>query len=254
MSTTPRRLFAPALPAEGGRVTLSEEASHHGHVLRLSVGDAVCLFDGQGREAPGRIVQVSEGAIDCEVGPSVQAVEPGPRLTLVQALPKGSKVDNIVRMATELGVYAIRLAVSERAVVRPDARKGEQKRERLERVAQEAARQSGRASVPHLAAPAPLMEVARLAPPTANRLVFALDGQTPLDDALDANATDTWICIGPEGGFSAQEVEDLKGEGFHAVGLGTQVLRVETAAPVAVALAMSALGGMRPSGRTSVDA
>src|SRR5690606_9678054 len=90
---------------------------------------------------------------------------------LVQALPKGSKLDEIVRACTETGVAAIQLALAERSIARPDADRAGARLDRLAKIAQEAARQSERAHVPPIAPPAPLLEVARRAPEAAVKLV-----------------------------------------------------------------------------------
>ncbi len=242
-----RRLFAAELPEAGGRVELDQAAARHARVLRLAPGDPVRLFDGQGREAEGRVVALLPDRLSCEVGPAAR-VAPGPRVVLVQSMPKGGKPEGIVRMATELGVAEVRLALSARSVARPDVSRAAARLERLVRVAREAARQAGRADVPVLVEPAPLVEVAAQAPETAWRLVFWEGARVPLGGPPDGTR-EAWIVVGPEGGLGEAEVEALAETGFSPVRLGPTVLRVETAAPVAVALVMDRLGAFDGSAR-----
>ncbi|MFC1464361.1 MAG: RsmE family RNA methyltransferase [Candidatus Brachytrichaceae bacterium NZ_4S206] len=242
-----RRLPVDALPAEGGPVRLGPAAAHHAKVLRLEVGDAVVLFDGRGNEAEGRVARVEGSAIDCEVGAPRTRGLAGPAVVLCQCLPKGGKLEDIVRATTELGVSAVHLVASERSVPRLDEGRAEKKLERLVRVAQEAARQSGRSDVPELLAPASLREVLARAPSEAAKVALVPGATMALADAVGA-VSSGWVLVGPEGGLAPAEVALAESLGFAAVGLGPTVLRVETAAPVAVALLRQALGGMRPVG------
>ena len=247
----PRRLFAAPLPEAGGLVELDPRSSKHARVLRLAVGDPVVLFDGRGREAEGRVERLDDGNVRCEAAVPRERARAGPRLVLCQCLPKGAKLDDIVRATTELGVSAIHLVASERSVARVDEARADRKLARLAKVAREAARQSGRADEPELWPPASLEEVAGRAPDGALRLAFVVDGARPLDEVAGpavpgGEAKEAWIVVGPEGGLSPSEVAGLERAGFVAVALGTTTLRVETAAPVALALVAHALGGLRP--------
>lgn len=245
-----RRLFAPSLPPAGGEVTLDGQAAHHARVLRLAPGDPVRLFDGQGAEAAGTIARAERDAVVCEVGPAVRVADEGPRVVLVQAMAKGDKLDGIVRMATEIGVCAIHLAETERTVSRPDARRAARRVERLSRVAREAARQARRAQVPEVRPPAALSDVASRPPEGALRLLLWERAEQALDTVPFERTAEVWLGIGPEGGLSEAEAATLQQAGWRAVGLGPTVLRVETAAPVAVALVMDHLGLLRPDGKS----
>lgn len=236
----PRRLFASALPERGGEVVLDQEAGHHAHVLRLAAGDPVVLFDGRGHEASGRVRAVSDRVV-CEVGPPREGAAPPSEVVLVLGLPKAGKLDGIVRMVTEAGATAVHLALTDRAVARTvDAKRTEARMARLRRVAREAARQAGRADVPRLEPPAPLSEVLAQRPPEATLLVADPRASQPLAEAAapvsPARSGATWVVVGPEGGLSPDEHAALEAAGGLPVRLGPHVLRVETAAPVAVAL------------------
>lgn len=241
-----RRLFVRALPEWGGVVRLDEAASRHARVLRLRAGEAVQLFDGSGHEADARVVSIDEEGVTCECALPTMRAEEGPRVVLVQALPKGAKLESIVRMATEIGVSEIHLAVSGRSVARPDERRGVKRSERLERIAVEAARQSQRAVVPTILPPTDLLDAAGRAPEDAWRVVLWERSEQPL--RAPPGCRSAWLLVGPEGGLAPAEVDALGDLGWQSARLGTSILRVETAAPVGLALVLDRLGGMAPAG------
>lgn len=236
-----RRLFASSLPPSGGDVVLDPAASAHARVLRLQEGDAVRLFDGRGLQALGRIVRFNGDQALCEANvPERLGAEQG-RVVLVQCLPKASKLDVIVRMTTELGVSEIHLATSERTVLRLRGKRAEDRLERLRRVAREAARQSGYDVIPVIHPPVSLMEAAARAaadPEATDRWVL-----TPGGPRLEATTTagGVWLVVGPEGGLAGSEIDGLGELGFFPSRMTVSTLRVETAAPVAVALALDRL-------------
>lgn len=224
-------------------MTLDPAALKHARVLRLALGDAVLLFDGHGEEARATIVAMND-ALVCDAAPSETTDRRDPRIVLVQGMPKGSKLDGIVRGATEIGVSEIRLAITERAISRPGEERAASRLERLARIAEEAARQSGRSSVPTLVAPQSLGRACE-APPEAAKLIFWEGAQlAPLPDL--AGLSLAFVVVGPEGGLSEEEVEGLVRAGYSAVGLGPGVLRTETAALVAPAIVLER---MRSGGR-----
>ena len=231
---TERRLFAPELPPEGGRIVLDAESRRHARVLRLAPGAALTLFDGRGSVAQGALL---EGG-DCRVEPPSRAAMLTPALTLVLGLPKGKTLDVCVRAATELGVSSIELAICARS-----QRVAEPKLERLARVVREAARQSELLHLPRLRPPAPLAEVAARAPEQGLRLgCFAREGASAEADPALTTATEVFVAVGPEGGFTPEEIAGLRAAGYRSHPLGPSILRVETAVPVALALARLAAG------------
>ncbi len=247
-----RRLGVETLPAEGGELALPEQAARHLRVLRLGAGAVVELSDGRGKLARARIDSVGKKRVICLLDPPRIAPEDQTRVVLVQAVPKGAKLQSMVRALTELGVYAIHLALCERGVPRPGPDRAQGRLQRLERVAREACVQSGRARAPVIHEPAQLIEAARRAPAHARRIVFWEGADQELDRALSlpsgprsAPAGETWIVIGPEGGLSEDEVMALSALRYKQASLGACLLRVETAAVVASALVLHRMGRLR---------
>ncbi len=235
MSRTERRLYAPSLPKTGGTVALSKAPSRHVRVLRLKVGDEVMLFDGRGREATACIQTVDADAVVCQAEPPRDVEPRRTRLVLMLAVPKGSKIDDCVRMATELGVDEVALMQTERTVPRWDPGRAQSKIDRLTRIASEAAAQSERSDVPFIHSPEPCQVWLDRLPANTLGVVFGARTDARLD-ALDEVPEQVWCAIGPEGGFTDQELEAFRSAGFAVVSLGNLVLRVETAVPAAIAL------------------
>jgi 16S rRNA (uracil1498-N3)-methyltransferase len=246
-----RRLAVDALPPEGGLLTLPEQAAHHLRVLRLKAGSAVEFTDGRGNRARARVVFVDKKRVVCQVDAPGAAPEQRAKVVLVQALPKGAKLEGMVRALTELGVSAVHLALCERGVPRPRNGRTHGRLERLQRVAREACVQSGRARAPLIHPPAPLLEAAGRAPAHARRVVFWEGAVASLDKALSLSPAarsktpsdqQVWLVVGPEGGLSETEVMALSALRYRQASLGPCLLRVETAAVVASALVLDRLG------------
>lgn len=237
-----RRFYQPVLPSLGQEVELDREAAQHARVLRLAPGSTVTLFDGQGGSATASVVALERGLLRCRIASVPEHVDEPPRVTLVLSLPKAGKLDDIVRMTTELGVSSIALAVSERCVARSSDR-DTHKLGRLQRVAIEAARQAEQPYLPEIMGPRPLAQVLAQAPEGAFRAACLERSATPLPHALEQS--ELWLAVGPEGGFSPRDREILQDARFVSIALGRSILRTETAAVVGVALARDRLGGRR---------
>jgi 16S rRNA (uracil1498-N3)-methyltransferase len=223
---------------------------HLRRVLRLADGAALRVTDGAGH--------IADAALDGDaarlVGPVLRVAAPAPRLVLAQAVSKGRRAEDAVRVACELGVDRIVPVVAARTQGRPDARAAETLVERWRAVAVAALEQSRGV---HLAAvSSPVASHALLAPsgggtgeasPAALRLI-AVPGADPLPTVLTsvsrdgAAPTEVLVAVGPEGGWTDEEVDAAVTSGWLAVGLGATVLRTEHAGPVAVAVA-AALSG-----------
>ncbi len=236
---TVRRLYVPDLPEGGGVVTLAEGPSRHVRVLRLRTGDQVVLFDGKGRAASARLGSVGDQVV-CQVErPTASATRPA-RVILMLAIPKGSKLDDCVRMATELGVDEVALMHTERTVPRWDRERARSRVDRLTRIASEAAAQCERNDVPIIHGPQPCGAWLGAMPKHARGVVFGARAHGALK--LDGAPEQVWCAVGPEGGFTDAEIALFEGAGFAVASLGTWVLRVETAVPAALTIIRDRLG------------
>ena len=227
-----RRLFAAELPRAGGRVVLSEEASRHARVLRLTQGDAVTLFDGEGWHAPATVAEAAKRLV-CEAEPALELPDDGSGVELLLAMPRAGKLDDILRAVTELGVRAVHLADCERSVGGVPPAKLANKLARYGNVVREAARQCERDRIPTVHPPRALLDVAATAPEGVGRVVLAARGDQALAASLPAR---TWVAVGPEGGFTERELDGLVALGYAPARVGQTILRLETAAIAAVAL------------------
>jgi 16S rRNA (uracil1498-N3)-methyltransferase len=221
--------FLAAIDAESGTARLPpDEARHLSQVLRLGAGDEIAVFDGEGREFRARVEHVArDGASVRLVAAHEPAPEPAVRVTLAQAALKGDKMDEVVRDATMMGVAAIEPIVSEHTVAHLSPGRAP---DRWRRIAVASVKQCRRAVVPRIGEGTTFAEwIARdraavrvlLVEPSASvegHPASTLQGERP------ASAT---ILVGPEGGWSASEIEAAVAAGFMPVTLGRRTLRAD---------------------------
>jgi 16S rRNA (uracil1498-N3)-methyltransferase len=212
----------------------------HIHPERIAGARAALeVFDGRGGLHDGRI---EPGFLGLALGPRRDASVTGVPIQLALALSKGEKVDLVVQKATELGVARIVPWEAERSVVRLEGGRAEERAKRWRRIAEEAARQCGRADVPEVRAPASLAVLVSELPRGHLPVVFHGEGGTPI--AQLPPAIGVVAVIGPEGGLTAAELAALDRAGAARASLGPRTLRAETAAIVAVALLQARYGDM----------
>ncbi len=244
MITMPR-FFVDRQPENGLLVLWGEDAHHAGRVLRLRQGEALTLCDGEGIDYDCTVEQIEKDAVLCHVRDRhPAATEPGQRLTLFMALPKGDKMEFIVQKAVELGVSEIVPYLSQNCVSRPD--KTEKKVERWQKIAAEAAKQCGRGRLPRVRAVVTVEQAVAQAAESETALFFyENEKKTGLRDALaDGVGRTVSLMIGPEGGFTLEEAEAAVRAGLRSVSLGTRILRCETAPVAALAAVLYAGGNM----------
>jgi 16S rRNA (uracil1498-N3)-methyltransferase len=244
-----RRFYVTRESIQGDQLTFDAGETHHiARVLRLRPGDLVVAVDGQACEYTVRLDRVTPrrctGTIvgDCE-----RRVESPVAITLAQGIPKGDKMDAIIRAATELGVSCIAPLITRRTVVRLDAARGRARCARWQRVAQQAAKQCGRAVVPAVLSPRPLADFLSADPGLDLRLCLWERASTGLSSALDQRrepAARITLIIGPEGGLAPEEVELAVAAQALVVGLGPRILRTETAGASAVAILQHLYGDL----------
>ena len=241
------RFFVPATEINGDAAALKgTEFRHLQRVLRLREGDQVTLFDDAGQEHAGVVLSLSPRVAHVRITAShAPARESALAITLYQGVPKGRKMDLVVEKVTELGAHAIVPFTSAFSI--GTAAAAETKRERWQRIALAAAKQSGRTTVPTVLPARTFREIlSDGATHDARLLFFEGGGVTPFDAAITGTerAASAAVIVGPEGGFSTDEVAAARDAGFTLVGLGPRVLRTETAALVAVTLVQAAWGDL----------
>ena len=217
------------------------ERRHLIDVLRLRAGDQLEVFDGKCGVCLATLVR-DENRYMLELSPREQRPDRGPVSRMGIALLKGRKLDQLVRMLTEIGVDEIKPFTSERSISRPSPAKLENRQKRWRTIAQEAARQSGRTSILDMSPCSSLEIVLGFQPgeatgPAVRALLHEKATGTTLKMLLEENPIgERLVLVGPEGGFTESEVASAHAAGFSVVGLGLPVLRAETAAIVAAAL------------------
>jgi 16S rRNA (uracil1498-N3)-methyltransferase len=253
---TRRRFYAPpsAFSSELESVDLaSDEARHLRDVLRLKPGDEVYVFDGAGTEYQCRIEESRRDSAQLKIIRGVEPARPESSLdlTLAVALLKGEKFDLVVQKATELGIVRVVPVITRHADIRLRDESDAVKRiARWQRIALEAAKQSGRAVVPEVNNPTSFASLIRTDDTTADmpRLMFSeREGQSLIDAAKDiprefARMT---ALVGSEGGWADEELAQARDAGWIIITLGGRTLRAETAAIAVVALIQHLFGDLK---------
>jgi 16S rRNA (uracil1498-N3)-methyltransferase len=240
------RLYIAAQLATGATARLDGGAATHlRRVLRAQPGDRIVLFNGSGADFAAEIISFDgDGALlRVGVGEPAAASESPLHVTLLQGVSRGERMDFVLQKATELGVAAIAPVLTERSVVRLDSDQAQRRLAHWRGVAIAACEQCGRATVPRVEPPATLEQRLAHGTAAASRVMLAPDGDRPLADAV-RDAARVELLIGPEGGLSARERELARTAGFVAATLGPRVLRTETAALVALAVAQQVAGDL----------
>lgn len=236
--------FHCAVPlAAGASVELPQAAAHHAQrVLRLGVGAPVTLFNGDGGEYLGRIASL-ERSVLVELSERADIEREAPlSIRLAQVVPAGERMDWVVQKATELGVAAIRPLHSSRSVVRLEGARADRRREHWRQVAIAACEQCGRNRLPDVGAVATLPHyLGEPAGPAPARLVLAPEAVCNLSQ-LPAPGQEVDLLVGPEGGFTDDEIKAARLAGFQPVRLGPRVLRSDTAGLAAIAALLARWG------------
>lgn len=220
------------------------DARHIAGALRMSVGEALTLCDGAGTDYACTLTAVSKDSVEATVDAAAPtASEPTLAVTLYMGMPKGDKLELIIQKAVELGVTAIVPVITARSIVRVSGKDAEKKQVRLQRIAAEAAGQSGRGIIPTVEAPiAWKAALARLA--SENTLLCYEGGGAPIGTLVTPADTAVSLVVGPEGGFDPAEVDAVIAAGGKIATLGPRILRCETAPLAALAVLMEKSGNM----------
>lgn len=231
--TASRRFYLPEIGPGPALCVSGDEAHHLARVLRLGVGDCVTLFDGTGEEVEARIDRVAPHEVSLQIVSRHLAGRAAARyVTLAAAAPKGERLAWLVEKATELGIDRLVLLTTSRSIVHP----GEGKLEKLRKTIIESSKQCGRSRLMTLAEPVEWPEFVAREFSEAQVLIGDPSGEA-ISMASFAGDKPLILAVGPEGGFTAEELALARQHGARLGSLGPQVLRVETAA-----LALAAIG------------
>lgn len=243
------KFFVPQEQIINKKVTLTgSDVSHIRTVLRLRAGDSIQVISDSDKWLTVRLVEVKSKEILGEVIASATInVESPLEVHLGQALTKANKFDVILRKSVELGVRSVTPLSTERCVVKTHQAEGQKKIERWNKIALESSKQCGRSQVPQVAEKVETLETfCRKYEGQDLKLIFwELEEKKKLKDLkLEAEPRSVAVLIGPEGGFSQEEVGMVRKYGFQTVSLGPRILRAETAPVVVLALLQSLWGDL----------
>lgn len=223
------RFFVETEPA-GEFFVGGENGRHMVRSLRMRPGESVTLCAGTGKDFLCTVLSCGEDGAWVRVNETEESRgEPKTFITVCQCWPKGDKLETVTQKAVELGAMEIWPLESIRCVSRPEKKAAEKKRERLQKIALEAAQQSGRGKVPQVLAPSSLEQALQAAKEQGDILFCYEKGTESLREALETAGSRLFLFVGPEGGFSPEEAELAKSLGGTLITLGPRILRTETA-------------------------
>jgi 16S rRNA (uracil1498-N3)-methyltransferase len=236
------RLYLPHT-LERGTVckAAADQARYLKNVLRMKEGDPLLIFNGSNWEYEAVIRRITTEKLEMEITDKRSLPAAAIHVTLCQAIPKAGKMDGIIRHATELGTERIIPFLAERSIPRWRPEEFPAKRERWQKIAVEASRQCGRSDIPQIGEIVTFERMLHDLPEGGLRLIpWEEEKKTGirhiLHDPSRAKMTELVLAIGPEGGFSMEEIERASQAGFISVSLGNRVLRVETASLAVLAI------------------
>ena len=243
------RLYLPVTLAPDSIVALSADTAHHvARVLRLEVGAAVCLFNGEGGEYHGVLHSIHKNQVNAQIlNYNSRDAESPLQVTLAQGIPRGERMDYTLQKAVELGITRIAPMFSERCEVRLQGERLDKRLQHWQGIVISACEQCGRTRIPPVATPMNLTHWLSTSNLSGGGLHLVLDPQAPHSLAHYALPADNHITllIGPEGGLSGAEIAAAEGVGFTRIRLGPRILRTETAGIAVLAALQSLWGDLR---------
>ncbi|HUT71092.1 MAG TPA: 16S rRNA (uracil(1498)-N(3))-methyltransferase [Desulfatiglandales bacterium] len=231
-----KRLLIEDIGPSLDRLTITgREARYINKVSRLKKGQEVIIMDGKGQSFECTIEKVSYQAVTVRIKGRMPPQPPSPiAITLCQALIKSQAMDYAIQKATELGVGAIRLFFSERTVLKIEPARTTAKMNRWKEIMKSACRQCNRADLPSLEPPVPFEEMVESAPKNEMLKILLWENEEKVGLKEILNRTSPrpriWAVVGPEGGFTPDEIDAARESGFQTLSLGNRILRAETAA------------------------
>ena len=240
------RFFMAGTNIKGGMAIIRGKDAEHIRVLRLRPGEDLVICDEQGTDYKCRLVSADKEQAECEVIEVVPCpAEPSVKVSVMCGLPKGDKVDYIIQKCVEAGANEIMFFNAKRCVAKPD--QPEKKRERWQRIAEEAAKQSGRGIIPKVGWLGEYVEMLDAAiKADLGLFMYEKGDRETFNGVLEAHKDVESVAIvtGPEGGFEQFEADLAKAIGMHICSMGERILRCETAPVVAVSAVMYATGNL----------
>jgi len=224
---------------QGNRLTLTGSEAHHAlHVLRVACDEEVTVLDGAGQQVLAAVREMTRASVQLEVLRRTQSPPPSCEITLLQAIPKGRIIEDIIQKATELGVHRIVPLLSEHVVMRLDSEGVAAKAEKWQQVAIEAVKQCGQVWLPKVESPRTFKDYLSTGERFELALIGALHGgaqppRTCFDQFRRQHSRlpqTVALWIGPEGDFTPGEIAAAKEAGARPITMGDLILRVETAA------------------------
>lgn len=240
------RVYVDAPLSPGVELPLPESAGVHlSRVLRLAVGDECVLFNGGGHDYAARIIAIDKRGVRVAVDSSRAVDNESPlRITLLQGVARGEKMDLILQKAAELGVTSIAPLWSQRSEVRLEGERMAKRLAHWRGVVASACEQCGRARLPEVTPPVALAAALQAIPVGGLRLILDPDGELAMGTMTLGAGERLALAVGPEGGWSPLDREQLRGAGFHGLRLGPRILRTETAGLAAIAALQSRFGDL----------
>lgn len=227
-------------------LTLTGERAHYlGRVLRLKVGAKLTVFADGSDDHEATVVAMQKQRVDLKLGSATPNRRESPlNCRLLQGIARGERMDIAVQKATELGVTSIQPVHSAFSVVKLSPDRAERRRQHWQKIARSACEQCGRSAVPVIELPITLDEALASTGTATSKLLLSPTGTMRFSD-LPERIYRVDLLVGPEGGLSVSELAQCSDAGFMAVTLGPRILRTETAAMTAVALAQSHWGDLQ---------
>lgn len=238
------KFFVEPSKVEGGTIVIdTDDVNHIVRVLRMDIGDVIFVCDTAGMDYEAKIIEITKKSVVCEIIDSKKSdTEPELDVTLWQAIPKGSKMEYIIQKTTELGIKRIVPVIMSRCVSKIENEKeGEKKVQRWQKIAESAAKQSGRGVVPAICMPVSFNEaVSGLLDCDKAFAPYECEENNSIKNTISGigGSMKIGFIIGPEGGFAPEEIDKLSSVGIPAVTLGKRILRTETAGETVLAILM----------------
>lgn len=234
-----QKLFIDYTP-ENDIILDGEQARHIAKSLRMKTGDILTVTDGGGSDFGCCIEEITKDSVRLKVCyKQASDSEADCSVTIYQGVPKGSKLEDVIQKCTELGAVKFVPTLTKRCISRPDEKSAKKKTQRYQKIALEAAQQSGRGVIPEVTDMMTLKQA--IAQDKSDvKIVFYEGGGEPLSKIIKSDAKTVSVYIGPEGGFEKDEIDEIVKSGAYCATLGPRILRTQTA-PVAALTAIMLL-------------